>query len=38
MGSAEFSNNSVAIKYINTLSQRGTRYVVKKGGAIHNKV
>ncbi|CAM9839196.1 unnamed protein product [Ectocarpus sp. 12 AP-2014] len=45
MGTSEFSNNSVAMKQIPTTScgdgctgtVRGLSYIVKKGGAIHNK-
>eukprot|EP00752_Nemacystus_decipiens_P009969 g8891.t1 len=44
MGASEFSNNSVAIKQIGPITSgdsiitgRGVSYIVKKGGAIHNK-
>ncbi|CBJ29594.1 asn/thr-rich large protein family protein [Ectocarpus siliculosus] len=45
MGTSEFSNNSVAVKQFGriscgdgcTRSERGLTYIVKKGGAIHNK-
>ncbi|CAN0273980.1 unnamed protein product [Ectocarpus sp. 6 AP-2014] len=45
MGTSEFSNNSVAVKQIGPIScgdgctriSRGLSYIVKKGGAIHNK-
>lgn len=46
MGTAEFSDNSITIKQIGPIScgngciriGRGLSYIVKKGGAIHNKV
>ncbi|CBN76928.1 asn/thr-rich large protein family protein [Ectocarpus siliculosus] len=45
MGTSEFSDNSVAVKQLGAVScgdgcertGRGLSYVVKKGGAIHNK-
>ncbi|CAM9315204.1 unnamed protein product [Ectocarpus sp. 13 AM-2016] len=45
MGTSKFSNNSVAMKQIGPIScgegctriARGLSYIVKKGGAIHNK-
>ncbi|CBJ25812.1 asn/thr-rich large protein family protein [Ectocarpus siliculosus] len=45
MGTSEFSDNSVAVKQIGPVScgdgctriGRGLSYIVKKGGAIHNK-
>ncbi|CAM9677141.1 unnamed protein product [Ectocarpus fasciculatus] len=45
MGTSEFSDNSVAVKQLGEVScgdgcfrtGRGLSYVVKKGGAIHNK-
>lgn len=46
MGNAEFAGNSIAIKQLGPVScgpnclrtARGESYVVKKGGAVHNKV
>lgn len=46
MGTAKFTDNSVAIKQIGPIScgddctriARGVSYIVKKGGAVHNKV
>ncbi|CAM9293134.1 unnamed protein product [Ectocarpus fasciculatus] len=45
MGTSEFSDNSVTVKQIGPIScgdgceriARGVSYIVKKGGAIHNK-
>ncbi len=50
MGTSEFSDNSIAIKYLATVPcgdgldddcitiRKGLSYVAKKGGAVHNKV
>lgn len=45
MGTAEFTDNSVAVKQIGPIScdggctiGPGISYIIKKGGAIHNKV
>lgn len=46
LGSSEFTDNSIKIKQTGTVScgvgcttiGKGLSYVVKKGGAVHNKV
>ena len=46
MGTAEFTDNSIAVKQIGPVScgdgctriGRGLSYITKKGGAVHNKV